>query len=75
MKAQSANGVEGCLIYAHLLNKFLFRVYDADFNFKDYDILHNDLVVVIQDADAFFYESASGEFELDHSPATLGIAE
>lgn len=75
MKAQSANGVEGCLIYSHGLEKFLFRVYDEDYNFKDYDILHNDLVVEIKDADAFFYEGANGELHLDHSPATLGIAQ
>lgn len=73
MQTISANGVEGCLIYAHVLDKFLFRVYDADYNFKDYDILHNDLVVVIKDADAFFYEGANGDLHLDHSPATLGI--
>jgi hypothetical protein len=74
MKATSANGVEGCLIYAHVLGKFFFRVYDADYNFKDYDILHSDLVVTINDADAFFYEGTDGELQLDHSPATLGIA-
>jgi hypothetical protein len=74
MKATSADGVEGCLIYSHGTETFLFRVYDKDYNFKDYNILHNDLVVTIKDADAFFYEGTDGELQLDHSPATLGIA-
>lgn len=72
MKMKPANGVEGCLIYIHTENTFVFRVYDADHNFKDYDILHNDLWISIIDADATFYEHADGALELDHSPATLG---
>jgi hypothetical protein len=48
-----------------------FRVYDADHNFKDYELAHSDLTVTIDDVDAFFYDD---EFttRLDHAPATLG---
>ncbi len=74
MKAQqSANGVRG-----HLLNlvdgTIVFRVYDAEHNFVDYDILHSDLTVVIEDADAYFYRDEYSDV-LDHAPATLGREE
>ena len=71
MTARSANGVRG-----HLLNLIdgtvVFRVYDAEHNFVDYDLHHSDLTVVIDDDDAFLYQDESGA-KLDHSPATLGI--
>ena len=71
MKAQqSANGVRG-----HLLNladgSIVFRVYDAEHNFVDYDIHHSDLTVVIDDPDAYFYRDEYQDV-LDHSPTTLG---
>lgn len=70
MKPKSANGVRG-----HLLSladrTMVFRVYDADHNFVDYDIRHSDLTVVIDDADAFFYRDEYIDV-LDHAPATLG---
>jgi len=72
MKIESANGVEGCLIYSHGTNNFQFRVYDKD-GFRDYDIYHSDLVVKIDDADATFYEHDDGRMILDHSPETLGL--
>jgi hypothetical protein len=71
MTTRSANGVRG-----HLLNLIdgtvVFRVYDAEHNFVDYDLHHSDLTVVIDDDDAFLYQDESGA-KLDHSPATLGI--
>lgn len=72
MKIESANGVEGCLIYSHGTNNFQFRVYDKD-GFRDYDIYHSDLVVRIADEDATFYEHEDGRMILDHSPETLGL--
>ena len=72
MKIESANGVEGCLIYVHGANTYQFRVYGKD-GFKDYDIYHSDLVVKIDDKDAFFYEHEDGRMMIDHSPETLGI--
>lgn len=71
MTIKSANGVRG-----HLLNladdTVVFRVYDAEHNFVDYDLCHSDLTVTIDDEDAYFYRD---EFQdkLDHAPATLGI--
>lgn len=71
-KAVSANGVEGCLLYMHGLNKFMFRVYGTDHTFKDYDIMHNDLSITINDKDAYFYAKGD-KLTLDHSPETLGL--
>jgi hypothetical protein len=69
--SQSANGVSG-----HLLRlgtgDVVFRVYDQDHNFVDYDLAHHDLEVTIHDADAFFYRDEYQDV-LDHAPATLGL--
>ena len=70
--AQSANGVEGHLIYSALLDTYMFRVYNADGDFVDYDIAHSDLCVTINDPDAYFYCRGNDDV-LDHAPATLGI--
>lgn len=70
MKAKSANGVTGHLLY--LANgTYCFRVYKKDKTFVDYDLLHYDLCVTIKDKDAFLYKDSSGA-RLDHSPLTLG---
>jgi hypothetical protein len=71
MTLTSANGVEGHLIYTGV-GKYVFRVYDKSHNFVDYDLMHSDLCVIINDSDAFFYQNKI-ENTLDHSPATLGI--
>jgi hypothetical protein len=71
MKAKSANGVEGHLIYT-AMGKYMFRVYTDNFEFTDYDLLHCDLSVTITDKDATFYSDDKGN-RLDHSPATLGV--
>jgi len=76
MNNTTANGVVGYLIYCHATDRHLFRVYDANFDFVDYDIRHNDLRVKIVDPDAHFYTGHSNGqpfAELDHCPATLGI--
>jgi hypothetical protein len=70
--AQSANGVEGHLIYSAILDTYLFRVYNPSGEFVDYDIAHSDLCVTINDPDAYFY-CRSNDDVLDHAPATLGI--
>ena len=69
---QSANGVEGHLIYSALLDTYLFRVYNPSGEFVDYDIAHSDLCVTINDPDAYFYCRGDRDV-LDHAPATLGI--
>ena len=73
MKAKSANGVKGFLIYVHGTSNFQFRVYHEDKSFTDYDILHSDLCVKIDDKDAYFYHDKHGRNILDHSPETLGL--
>jgi len=70
MKSKSANGVSGQLIYT-AMGKYMFRVYDKDHNFVDYDLAHSDLGVIIDDVDAFLYQDDNGNV-LDHSPETLG---
>jgi hypothetical protein len=67
---KSANGVTGQLITS-FDGTVYFRVYDADHNFKDYDLVHSDLTMTIDDVDAFFYEDEFNSL-LDHAPATLG---
>ena len=70
-QTKSANGVRG-----HLLNlvdgTIVFRVYDDNHNFVDYDIHHSDLCVTITDSDAYFYRRDDQDI-LDHAPMTLGI--
>ena len=72
MTIKSANGVTG-----HLLRSgydVVFRVYDENHQFTDYDLTHSDLCVTITDEDAAFYSEPRSD-RLDHSPATLGIEE
>ena len=47
MKPVSANGVTGHLISVE--GRTMFRVYDRDHNFTDYDLHHADLEVTITD--------------------------
>jgi hypothetical protein len=68
MKPTSANGVTGHLIQI-FTGQTVFRVYDDNHNFIDYDLRHSDLTVTIDDEDAFFYQETKS---LDHSPTTLG---
>ena len=70
MISVSANGVEGYLIRC-VDGQYRFRVYKADFDFTDYDLLHSDLCVTIADKDATFYSDDKGD-RLDHNPETLG---
>ena len=53
---KSATGVEGCLIRGHD-GTYYFRVYDADHNFQDYDVMHSDLTITITDPDAFYIKT------------------
>ena len=66
---RSANGVTGHLLYTGYT--YVFRVYNAEGTFVDYDFYHSDLMVTIRDADAYFYDKPTPC--LDHSPETLGI--
>ena len=68
--AVPANGVSGHLLRVDY-DTIVFRVYDTDHTFVDYDLRHSDLCVTLTDPDAFFYHEA-GEHYLDHAPETLG---
>ena len=70
MKPMPANGVSGHLISVE--GRTMFRVYDRDHNFTDYDLHHADLEVMITDPDAYFYRDEFTD-RLDHSPDTLGL--
>ena len=70
MKVTSADGVKGTIICT-FDGKYVFRVYDDDHDFIDYNLIHSDLSVTITDPDAYFY-SGGGIHRLDHSPRTLG---
>ena len=70
MTAKSANGVTGQLIQI-FTGETVFRVYDDNHNFVDYDLRHSDLTVTINDEDAFFYRDEYSDV-LDHAPGTLG---
>ena len=68
----SADGVKGCLLYCHVDNTYVFRVYEEDHTFVDYNIMHCDLSITIHDKDAYFYTDGE-KATLDHSPGTLGL--
>jgi hypothetical protein len=66
-----AKGQKGYLLYT--MNKeYVFRVYKEDNTFIDYDILHCDLELTINDNDATFYEFDNGRSILDHSYEIAG---
>ena len=67
---QPANGVTGQLLQL-VTGQTVFRVYDNNHNFVDYDLKHTDLTVTITDEDAFFYRDEYTDV-LDHAPTTLG---
>ena len=72
MKIESADGVEGILIWCGG-DRYVFRIYkQAPDDFVDYDLRHSDMRVKIVDSDAFFYVDDKGAC-IDHSPDTLGI--
>ena len=66
-----AQVVQGHLIYT-VDGKYMFRVYADDFTFVDYELLHSDLLITINDEDATLYSDEFGN-GLDHNPETLGI--
>lgn len=70
MKIKTANGVSGVLIFT-IAGEVKFRVYDTS-SFTDYDIMHSDLSITIDDDDAYFYVDSTTK-KLDHSPNTLGL--
>lgn len=71
-RKKPANGTVGYLLRLGGDLGYVFRVYSEDkSSFVDYDILHYDMQIQIQDEDAYFYQNAVGDY-IDHSPETLG---
>ncbi len=73
LRETSANSVIGMFLRTDSPEKFFFRVYRGDGAFDDYQILHDDLSVMIdEDALASFYENENGDKFLDHSSNVFG---
>lgn len=70
MNIKPANGSTGYLL--RVGDTIVFRVYDKNHDFVDYDIFHYDMRVQIQEDDAYFYEDDERTW-IDHAPLTLGI--
>jgi len=68
---EPADGTKGILLRVDV-DKWVFRVYKENNYFIDYDLLHSDLQVIIDDTDSTFYSDDKGN-RLDHTPETLGI--
>ena len=71
LKITNAVGTRGFVL--DTLAGRVFRVYNKDHSFTDYDLHHGDLEVVIVDEDAFFYPNDKGGGTLDYSPGTQGL--
>jgi hypothetical protein len=63
MTTKSAKGIKGFIIrtFDGGNGGYVFRVYDKEFNFVDYDILHYDLEVEILD-DAILYDDGERQW-------------
>jgi hypothetical protein len=71
MKIEPAKGKKGFLIWCGG-EKYVFRIYDKDGTFIDYDLRHSDCEIIINDDDGYLYTDTLGN-SLDHSPETLGL--
>lgn len=68
--AKSADGQKGFLIRT-IDGELLFRAYNNDGEFLDYEIAHQDLEVIITDKHAYLYRRGDN-YTLDYSPEVLG---
>lgn len=64
-------GVKGILIRSG--SELLFRVYEIEGTFTDYDILHDDLSVTIDSTELASFYSCGENHSLDHSPNVFGL--
>lgn len=71
MISKPAFGKKGFLIWAGG-HKYYFRIYDGK-DFTDYDLLHSDMEIIINDENAFLYEDKVKGNSIDHSPSSLGL--
>lgn len=72
-KEERAIGVRGMLIRSGFDNQILFRVYDHEHNFVDYEITNHDCEVVIIDPSAALIRNEAGDF-LDYTAEAMGHA-
>lgn len=70
---ERAIGVRGVLIRSAVDNQMLFRVYDHEHNFVDYEITNYDCEVVIIDPSAALIRCEAGDF-LDYTVEAMSIA-
>lgn len=68
VKEERAIGVRGQLI--RTLGDVVFRVYDAEYNFVDYEITNHDCEVVIIDPSAALIRNDAGDF-LDYTTESM----
>ena len=61
LKTKPAKGVKGYIIRSAVEPGYLFRVYDGNKDFTDYEILHYDLEVEILD-DALFCDNGKRQW-------------
>lgn len=71
---ERAIGVRGCLIRTGgpTGDEIVFRVYDSEHNFVDYEITNHDCEVVIIDPDAALIRNEAGDF-LDYTDESMTI--
>ena len=72
-KEERAIGVRGVLIRSGFDDRILFRVYDHEHNFVDYEITNHDCEVVIIDPSAALIRNDAGDF-LDYTREVMGCA-
>lgn len=72
-KVERAIGIRGVLIRSMVDNQILFRVYDNEHNFVDYEITNYDCEVLIIDPSAALIRNQAGDF-LDYTKEALGVS-
>ena len=75
LEERSAKGTKGILLASHGPNgdpTFVFRVYHHGGSFTDYDILHHDMFITIEEDDAVFRNEDGENPYIDYSNQTLG---
>ncbi|MFO1468496.1 MAG: DUF6429 family protein [Steroidobacteraceae bacterium] len=73
IRFRSADGLKGVILQSPLRQRHFFRIYREHGVFEDFDLIHDELSVRIDDeAMAALYRSAEQAW-LDHDPNVLGI--
>lgn len=72
---EPAIGTRGMLIRVAIDDgeQIMFRVYDNDYNFVDYEITNHDCEIVIIDPDAALIRNVAGDF-LDYTAESMNRA-